>query len=48
MFVKVTASLMHELAGLIKAACIKFITTAFGLVKVVMQPVLLVTLKLTV
>ena len=47
-FVKVTASLMQELAGLIKLARKKFITTAFGLVMVVMQPVLLVTRRLTV
>ena len=47
-FVKVTASLIHELAGLIKLARKKFITTAFGLVMVVIQPVLLVTRKLIV
>ena len=46
-FVKVTASLMQELAGLTKLARIKFITTAFGFVIVVIQPVLLVTLRLT-
>jgi hypothetical protein len=47
-FVNVTASFMQELAGLIKLALIKFITTAFGFVMVVMQPVLLLTLRLTV
>ena len=47
-FVNVTGSLTQELAGLIKAACIKFMATAFDFTIVLMQPVLLVTLRLTV
>ena len=47
-FVKLMGLLMQPLAGLLKPALIKLITTALGLTSVVIQPVLLVTLRVTV
>ena len=46
--IKVTGSFWQTLAGPVKDAWIKFITTAFAFTIVLLQPVLLVITKVTV
>ena len=47
-FVKLTTSSWQTFTGSLKDAWIKFMTTAFGFTMVLLQPVLLVTTRVTV